>query len=122
MRVNGRRPAHAHLVSDPQTTAEFSRAAGVLAQRPVFDDDGIFGFGGFHRRVMRVAVVETNRRIHPVFVMLRAPASARVADMRPEKASGLGVEAVRVDRAKIGVMAGDRALRTRASQSSEERV
>ena len=120
--MDGRRPAHAHLVGYSQAAAELPRAAGVLAQRPVFDDDGIFGFGGFHRRVMRVAIVQAHRRVHAVFVVLRAPTPARMADVRPEKPPGLWVEAVRVNGAKVGVMSGDRALRTGWRQRSKERV
>src|SRR5262245_27446164 len=97
--VNRRRPAHAHFVRNTQAAAKFSRAAGVLPQRAMFDDDRISSFGGFHRRFMGIAVVEADRRIHAVLVVLRAPASAWVADMRPEKTSGLGIEAVRVNRA-----------------------
>ena len=95
MGVDGRRPAHAHFVGHAQAAAKLARAAGVLAQRAVLDDDGIFRFGGFHRRIMGVAVVEAHRRVHAVFIMLGAPAAAGMADMRPEKAPGLGVEAMR---------------------------
>ena len=119
VRVNRRRPAHAHFVRDTQAAAKFSRAPRVLAQLAMFDDDGIFRFRSFHRRVMRIAVIEADCRVHAVLVVLRAPASARVADMRPEKTSGLGIEAVRVNRAEIGVMAGNSAVGTGGRQRSK---
>src|SRR4051812_17312434 len=99
MGVNCRRSAHAHLVGDAQAAAKFARAAGVLPEGPMLDDDRIFRFRGFHRRVVGVAVVETHRCVHAVLVMLGAPAAAGMAYMRPEKSSGRGIETMRVDRA-----------------------
>ena len=95
MSVDRRRAAHAHFVGDAEAAAKLARAAGVLAQRAMLDDDGIFRFGRFHRRVVGVAVVETHRRVHAVFIMLGAPAAAGMADVGPEKSPGLGVEAMR---------------------------
>src|SRR5258705_2809636 len=108
MGVNRRRPAHAHFVCHAETTAKLARTVGVLAQGASLDDDRTLGFGRFHWRVVRVTVVQTNRRAHTVFVVLGAPAAARMADMRPKKAPGRCVEAMRVDGAEVGIMSGDR--------------
>ena len=68
---------------------------------------------------MRVAVVERHRSAHAVLIGLRAPTSARMADVSPEVAAGLWVETVRVDDAKISVMRRYGALRTGWSEGLE---
>src|SRR5688500_7970819 len=120
--MDRRRSAHAHFVGHAQAAAEFSRAAGVLAQSSLFDDDRALRFRRFDRRVVGVAVVQTNRRAHAVFIVLGAPTAARMAYMRPEKAARLRVETVRIDRAQVGVVTGDRALRASGSQRSKNCV
>src|SRR5258705_3034443 len=111
MGVNRRRPALAYLVSDGEPTAKLAGTAGVLAQGASLDDDRTLGFGRFYRRVVRVAVIKTHSRTHAVLIVLGAPTTARMADMRPKKAPGRCVEAMRVDGAEVGIMSGDRAFR-----------
>src|SRR5690349_19913678 len=71
---------------------------------------------------MRIAVIQAHRRAHTVFIVFRAPAAARMADVRPEKSSRRRVETVRVHRAQIGIMSGDRALGTSGSERAKDRI
>src|SRR6185436_16158035 len=122
MGVNRRRPAHAYLVCHAETTAKLAGTAGVLAQGASLDDDRTLGFGRFYRRVVRVAVIKTHRRAHAVLIVLGAPTTTWMADMRPEKAPGRCIETMRVDGTEIGVMSGDRAFRTRRRQGAKNRI
>src|SRR5882672_8012243 len=122
MGVNRRRPAHAHFVCHAETTAKLARTAGVLAQGASLDDDRTLGFGRFYRRVVRVTVIKTHSRAHAVLIVLGAPTTTWMADMRPEKAPGRCIETMWVDGTEIGVRSGDRTFRTRRRQRTKNRI
>ena len=46
-----------------QAAAKFARPAGILAQFTIGDEDRPLAFPGFHRRVVRVAVVDAERGV-----------------------------------------------------------
>src|SRR5918999_3112070 len=122
VRMDCRGPAHAYLVRYAEAAAEFSRTARVLAQGSLFDDDGTSCLGRFYRRVVRITVIEADRRAHPILIGFCAPTATWMTNMRPEKSSSLGIEAVRIDGAEIGIMPGNRALRAGRSQGAKDCV
>ena len=96
--------------------------AGIGDQGVALDDDGVVDLHQLGRAVMGVAVVEADRRRHPVLVVLGPPATAGGADGSDEQGVGTRVDAVHPPHHQVGVMAGRDAVGDRRRQRLEHRV
>ncbi len=122
LRVERDLAAHLHHLLSAEPTAEFAGPAGIRTQRITLDQHRIFGFNLLARAVMGVAVIDGDRGIDAVAVVLGAPAAA-------DQPAEINVEAVvarpaAVDAAEheISMMAGNDAIRNGRRQRLEDSV
>src|SRR5579864_799589 len=75
-RLNPPGPGQAHVLADPQPAAKRTGSARILAQRAMHDQHRRFGFRGFDGCIVRITVIDTERRVLAIGVADRAPATS----------------------------------------------
>ena len=118
--VQGLLHAHRSLGTEPAALAP--RPAGVLDQPVSLVDHGVLRFHQLDRAVMGVAVVDADRRAHPVLGLLGAPAAADRSRGSDDHALLVGHVAVELSDPEIGEMACGDPVGDRRCERSEDGV
>src|SRR5579883_1251818 len=122
VRVELHRCTRAETKLDAQTAPVSACSAGIGPQPVLLDHDRDLRFDRLGDEIVRIAVVETDRRAHPVAVVFRSPPSAGQADRPIKEASRPLVDAENVDGAEVGVVARGDPLGNRRRKRLEDRI
>ncbi len=103
-RQHSARREQAHFLCDAKAAAKLSRSAGILSEFTVADENRRASLSRFHRRVMRIAVIDAKRRVLAVGITERAPTTTGEHRWEMRGAPGFRIDAKHPRRGEIGVV------------------